>query len=279
MASSTREKTWRFISPKAFTSDGTVTGEIKIADTRSFKVKQKVILESSTQERVELEVKEVLDYTTLYVGKKGAIELREDVSAFTVVDGATIRALKQPRPAIPDKEYERAVYAEEPTVAKRTVLVDELGCYIDSVEDGQGVRRLAVDALVEVDIDADIGSNIAISRHQNPIRVKAEVDFVAADLDTTAYTEIFTYTSTDDKTRLRRITVKADTFGTFRLKKEGDVEEYFKTSFSERNCKFIFLEDIDLANGEQISIEFVPERIRLTDYNFFMRVEGYLDTP
>lgn len=280
MSTRIREKQWRALAPKAFTANGTINGIATVADTRGLKVKQKIILQSSTQERVEFEVKDVLNKTQFVVGlKTDPIDKTSDISMFLVSDGAMVYAEKQIRPNIPDKEYERAVYAEEPIIAKRVILVDEEGGMIDSIVDQSGTRRLAVDALVNVEIDADIGSNIAISRHEFPIRVTTEADFASGDLDNMNYTEILSYTSADDKTRIRKITVKADTYGTFKLLKEGVTEEYFKTSFSDRNCIFEFEENIDLLSGEEITIEFVPERIRLANYNFFMRVEGYLDTP
>lgn len=123
-----REKKWRAITPKSFTSDGTSNGSIQLASTRGFKVKQAVIVKSTTQLDLFLEVKDVLNQTTLIVGAKGSnMKDFADLSGYLVADSASIQAPEQTRPSIPEKEYERAVFEEEPTVAKRVIQVDEWG--------------------------------------------------------------------------------------------------------------------------------------------------------
>ena len=177
------------------------------------------------------------------------------------------------------------VQHEEQALAKRVTLVDQFGGFFDSVIDGSGKRRLTVDAaisivnpVINVDLDADTGDNIAISRHQLPFIKLNDINKTAAQLSTTVFTEIFTFTSADDALRLRVMKIKADTLGVFRAKKNSDIIDYFITSPTERNCKFEFLEDLDLPSGDIVSVEFLPERLRLTNFNFFTRVEGYLDT-
>lgn len=126
-------------------------------------------------------------------------------------------------------------------------------------------------------IDADGGDNIAISRHENPREVLLEDDFLPNELSTSAYTNIFTYTSIEDL-RVRTVKIKADTFGVFKLIIDGETKDYFRTSPLDGNCKFIFLEEIDLLTGDDIEIEFIPDRIQvLSNYNFFMRIEAYVD--
>jgi hypothetical protein len=123
-----REKKWRSIAPRNFTSNGSPNGVIQLASTRYFKVKQAVIVKSSTQPDLFLEVKDVLNQTTLVVGAKGSnMKNFADLSAYLVADSASIEAPEQTRPSIPEKEFERAVFEEEPTVAKRVIQVDEWG--------------------------------------------------------------------------------------------------------------------------------------------------------
>jgi hypothetical protein len=49
------------------------------------------------------------------------------MTAFLATENASIRANCQDRPSIPPEDYERAVYEEEPTVAKRVFNVDKYG--------------------------------------------------------------------------------------------------------------------------------------------------------
>lgn len=123
------EKRFKAVPPQAFTADGTVVGQITINDTRFFKVKQVVILTANTQPNLELEVKRVLDDgETMFVGTIGKnIDERIDISAYTVALNAAIFANEQKRPSVPEQEIERLTYEEEPTVARRVVLVDQVG--------------------------------------------------------------------------------------------------------------------------------------------------------
>ena len=73
------------------------------------------------------------------------------------------------------------------------------------------------------------------------------------------------------------IKIKADTFGIFKLIVDGSIRDYKRISNFERNCVFEFSEDEDFPNATDLEIEFVPERIKLTSYDFFMRIEAYVD--
>lgn len=118
------------VSPRPLTVDGSVHGLVHVSDARGFYVKQKVYLKSATQPDLLVEIKRFNSLTSFYVGPlppDGKIKDRTDVSAYTVADGASIGASEQDRPGIKEDEHERAVYMEEPVVAKRTILVDELG--------------------------------------------------------------------------------------------------------------------------------------------------------
>lgn len=121
------EKRWTSVPPQLFTSNGNIDGHFTILDASLFKVKQQVTLKSNLHPAVRLEVKRIIG-DIVYVGAIGENILnRTDVSAFLVADSATISADEQPRSSIPQQEIERLTYEEEPTVARRVVLVDSLG--------------------------------------------------------------------------------------------------------------------------------------------------------
>lgn len=122
-----REKFWDKIPPKNLTADGGASGEVEVTDALQFHVKQQVILRIPGTDLSEVEVKQIPSQTELLVGPKGDISKRSTLTLFTVAAGATIEAVDQNRPAIPDKEYERASFEEEPVVAKRVIQVDRLG--------------------------------------------------------------------------------------------------------------------------------------------------------
>lgn len=126
-----------------------------------------------------------------------------------------------------------------------------------------------------VTVTADDGDNIAISRHEKPFRHLGTGAKIAADLSTTAFTEVLTYTATLPNLRVRRVKVQANTFGVFYVKVNGDVIEEYRTSPMDRNVEIEFIEDEDLPNGQTLTVEFKPERIRLANYDFRLRLEGY----
>lgn len=123
------EKRFSQIPPQAIVADGTINGKITVTDTRLFKVKQKITLQSNSQQpRDGLEIKRIINSTEMIIGpEKSPIHIYSDMSDFLVADTATVAASEQFRPIIPQEEISRAVYEEEPTVALRTMPVDKMG--------------------------------------------------------------------------------------------------------------------------------------------------------
>lgn len=124
------EKRFAAVPSQLFTSNGTSNGVVTIADSSLFKVKQKILIgQPSITGFLNLEVKAVLSPTQLQVGPVGGPVVNNftDISAYTVALGAYIFANEQLRPTIISDDYERAVYEEEPTVAKRVINVDQFG--------------------------------------------------------------------------------------------------------------------------------------------------------
>lgn len=127
------ERKWEAIAPRVLTSDGGAYGQVDIASTVGFKVKQKVLIKSNTNITLTLEVKQVQSDTRLIVGPQGKINLTSDLTGYLVADSATIEARIQDRSNIDIKQHERAVYAEEPIMAKRVIPVDRIGKYFSTL--------------------------------------------------------------------------------------------------------------------------------------------------
>lgn len=172
------EKRWESVPPTNFTSNGTAQGIVTIAATFGFKVKQKVFVASSTQTTLFLEVKRVLSLTQLIVGPEGKITDTADISLYTSADTANLYALEQPRPSIPQTEYERAVFEEEPTVAKRVVFVDQLGDFYDDANPlpiaFSGPINIGQVRIVAADDDphaGDLHSSVRVNDGTNDLKV------------------------------------------------------------------------------------------------------------
>ena len=125
-----------------------------------------------------------------------------------------------------------------------------------------------------VDVDADTGDTIAISGHENKLQVLDSASFTDVQLSTSTYTEIFSQTATSDF-RIRKVGIKVDTVGVVRFKRNGVIQDYFTITELNPNPRFSFIEDLDIANGDTYSVEFLARRLRISNYDFFMRVDGY----
>lgn len=116
-----------------FISDGTNKGQLQVTDNSLWMVGQIVVLTSDTQDNLELKIKRILpDKNTMFVGPKDKnIHVRTDISDFLITDNAALQSNEQERPSVPEQEVERATFEEEPTVARRVIIVDKWGCRID----------------------------------------------------------------------------------------------------------------------------------------------------
>jgi hypothetical protein len=122
------ERKWGEIAPVAFTADGEDIGKVTVTDTFCFKVKMIVIVKADGKEPKRYQVKRVSNETEMFLGpEQGSLKNRSDLSSYTMAINPTVQAPEQARPEIPPADYERAVYEEEPTVAKRVFNVDKYG--------------------------------------------------------------------------------------------------------------------------------------------------------
>lgn len=125
------ERSWPAVAPQLFTSNGTSTGVVTVADTRGFKVKQIAVLVANGVNQ-QVEIKRVLSPTQLIVGRVGKpINDRLDISSFTVAAGSYIQAEEQKKAELTKADQDYATYDQEPTAARRAVLVDQLGRYYE----------------------------------------------------------------------------------------------------------------------------------------------------
>lgn len=140
------EKRFVAVPNQYILADGTSDGIITVPDASLFKVKQEVYIGGNTLPNLnEIEVKRVLSSTQIAIGpKKGNIDSRTDLSAYTLAKNSFIASNEQKRPSVPLEEFSRAMYEEEPTVAQRTILVDKYGNKYDEN------NPLPVNAIVEV---------------------------------------------------------------------------------------------------------------------------------
>jgi len=147
------ERLWAAVV-RPFSSDGTARGTLQVSNYTGFFVKQSVSLTSNTKPSLTLQIQRIDPDGTIYVGNKGDINSRVDVSAYLVADAAQIMAPEQSYSPVKPDEIINAVYERDPVKAIRTENVDPQGTPIDSVVGPDGKNRMAVDAQVNVEVNS-----------------------------------------------------------------------------------------------------------------------------
>lgn len=136
------------VGPQPFTADGTNSGKVTIAKPWLFKVRQIVFIASGAVPQATYQVKRV-EEAFLWVGPNdNNLQTRSNVTAYTAAGSATIQAPEQPRPFVVDDQpdtFENYEHEEEPTNAKRIIIVDSAGRPIasESTPDGMALKTTA----------------------------------------------------------------------------------------------------------------------------------------
>lgn len=292
------EKRFKVVPPQAFTSNGTATGQLTIANTKLFKVKQKIIISANTLSDLELEVKRIDSINIMFVGpEKGNIDAREDISAYTVALSAAIFANEQKRNSVPEQEIERNTYEEEPTVARRVILVDPLGDKIDEQNplpvsatfDGNvEVGSVRITAHDNDPVVGDIHSDVRINDGTNDLKVNPDgsINVVippgaggipvnefnqVSSVVANALTDVLTYTVPSPyKGILYRIEVGGNNVATYELYINGNIEGRIRTWFGTSLTQVMEFSSgasgFELNTGDVVKIRVIHARPYVGDF-------------
>jgi len=284
------EKRLYAVAPVLFTADGDTNGTVKVANAAIFTVKQHVLIKATGLPTLTLEIKRIEDRVTVHVGPiAGAITLRTDVSLYTVALGANISANEQGRPKIPEQDVERATYQDEPVVARRVFVVDELGNNFNAN------NPFPVDATVVIPPDlavritayandpapGDLPSSVRISDGTNQLTVNPdgsinvnlttsssepglqvlhnEITSVASGVEST----IITLVAPPAGYRVEKIDVSGDNYAIFRVKLNGTTIFTKRTWWANFNEAFDF-ERFDnglfMTSGQTLTVTAIHNR-------------------
>jgi hypothetical protein len=122
------------------------------------------------------------------------------------------------------------------------------------------------------EVDAEDGDNIAISAHPLTDQI---FDETADTITSAAFEEIYSFTSTSSKSRIKVLECFVSTPSLFRLKIDGVIKKQKSSSPTERNITFTFEEHRQLVLGKKISIEAQVDRFIHGTYETFVSLEGY----
>ncbi len=310
------ERKWLLTGVRPLLSDGGEDGSVTIESTSGFKVKQIVKITAIGVSPVVLQVKRVLSPTKMLVGPKDSgIQSRYDLSEFTVAKSSTISATEQDKKVPTDKEIHSWVYEQEPTVAYRTIGVDEWGRFYTTenpfpvqLSDGS-VNIGTVNAELEVQLShkdnypdaGDVADSVQIGDGEDILGINPDgsINIVIGELPgtpiiykeagsftNTTETKVAEYISNDDENRIKRLHGMAMTFGVWRVYKNtidaDDLLAVTQTSPTVRNADLLFSASELVANGDKVIITFQAERYRSnllgSSSDTFVRLEGYNKT-
>lgn len=284
------EKRFAAVPAQVFTANGGTDGSVTIANTSLFKVKQRVIVAATGQTNQELEVKRVVSPTVMILGPTtGSIVSFTDLSAYTTALSANVFANEQKRPQITGDDFERAVYEEEPTVAKRVILVDEFGNKYDTdnplptnatfsgsisvgdVDQGapntnaNGWPVKVTDGTDVLAVNPDGSINVSISGASNPDGLTVtfnEITSVGSGIETS----IATLIAPVGGARVQKVDVSGDNIALFRVKLDGDTIATRRTWWGNFNENFefeSFINGLLLTSGQTLEVTVLHNRPNL----------------
>jgi len=193
-----KEQSYDRIEPVYFIEDGRENGIVTIESTIGFKVKRPIIVYSnsiSTPKR--LFVLRVLNETQMLLGPdKSKFNKKEDMSAYLLSDEAYLEAPEEERPNISPADYERAVYEEEPVVAKRVIPVDRLGNTYGKSHEGQ-------QQIIEGSITGSVYNNLKLAYNATfQVQYIGESPFATLDSENKHFIQKIEYDSVLNATRI-----------------------------------------------------------------------------
>lgn len=233
------EQSWLAVPPQLFTADGGEQGQIKLDSTRGFKTKMFVVVQDTAGNQIELQVKRV-NKKSLIVGPKpgdpntmqgkAGLKTTTDLRAYTVANGAFVYAVEQRKVKLKPDDITQAVYEQEPTVAIRTVQVDENGdiygpgnplpiAFDGTIAVGNVTIQDDDGHELEINPDGSLNVNVVIGANDGPgLKVEfGEALAVPAGIET----NVLTVTASTGYKRFQKIEVSGSNVSEIRLKIDG----------------------------------------------------------
>lgn len=292
------ERDWVSVPPQLLTANGGTLGQVQVADSTGFKVKQRVVLSATGLPDLQVEVKRVLSLTNILVGYLSSrMNDYQNVSAYTTSLGAFVYATEQPKAKVVQDDRYYATYDGEPTNAWRNILVDELGDYWGSanplpvsISGSFAVTTRRLTAADNDPLSGDIHDSIRVSNGTNDLGVNndgsinvnvvnsvvsnkalintyAEVNSVA----TNNLTNLVSYTVPGGKRAiLEKISVSGENIAKFSVLINTTAIDTRRTFFGNLNTFFDFSSPdnfgMELNSGDVIQVTVIHQRPDLASF-------------
>lgn len=279
------ERKWLAIPAQPLTANGTSYGGINVASTRGYRTKMIVGIFSDTVQPIAYQVKEVVSETEMIIGLKGPEVGRQagtDLTRWTTLDNAQIRAAEQEKTNIPEKDHYSAIYEADPVVADRVIQVDEEGNFygpgnpMPIAFDGTvqvGNVTIQDDDGDELNINSDGSINVNILPSTSGDNTVRNTFGVASAVPGGATTTIVTYTCpTGVRALLQRSVCSGTNKGDYTLAVNGVTQSILRTYYSgEFNVTFDFTtgqeNGLVLEAGDVVTVKILHNRPFLGDFD------------
>lgn len=285
------ERTWPEVEPIALIVNGGEWGKVVVSDVAGFRVKQSAYLTANGLPDLPVQVKIVLSPTTLIVGfvdNQIANWKPINISAYTVANNAMIGAQWQDKNKIGVDDISKAVYEADPTVAIRTIDVDQYGDFYTE----NNPLPVSIDSTISVgeveikgspsgnllDVNADGSINVVVESTSGGTVVNTYNEVSVASRSTL---QIVTYTIPVGKTALlQRSAVSGDNIGRYDLFINGVVQDTARTMFGgDLTQMFDFTDGIGsglpLNAGDVVTVQVNNPRPTAANYNARVQVVVY----
>lgn len=273
-----------------------------VPDTIDLRVKMLVTVNAPAQQPLILEIKRVVDKTTIMLGRPD--KAFADFVQPTAYVGGTITVQHAEKYKIGPEYIIGAVYEREPVVAMRTTLVDpygdrystqnplpvqlsdgsinigtvnaELEVFLTHLDDfpepgeiHDSIRIGDGTDLLEINSDGSINVQVVNAAADSVLNFYDQANSVA----TMTETEIVSYTVPPGKfLELTGGSGSGDCDGTFKLKIDNNIEDLQRNAWTERNIRFFGPLIVPAASKVSITVE----HCRPDPHDFQARITGYL---
>lgn len=165
--------------------------------------------------------------------------------------------------------------------ANISATVGDINVDLDFLTDGVHIGDKNTGNELKIEPDGSINVNSSLSSDEDSISISAHPNQVFAgnadSINITTFKEIFSYTSTDDKTRLMNVECTCGTGATFVIKFDGVIVRTRRSSSLERNVTFEFRENRKVASGVEVTVEAKIDALTANaPFDTFVSLEGYL---
>jgi hypothetical protein len=281
------EQKWLAVPPQLFTADGSTLGIITVANTAGFKVKQRAVVSAVSQPDLQVQIKRVISQTQMIVGplpesinpvnkRQGSqlLSVRSDLSAYTLAIGAYVYADEQEKAKLNPDDIWQAVYEQEPTVAIRTLQVDQWGNPYSNTNPVPVALESAI-TIGAVEIKGPSGDfmtvnpdgSINVNVVETPVAGQVEkiVFNEVSSVPNSVQTQVAFYTVPVGKTAvLHRVNASGDNFAQFDVFLNSNRIDTLRTWYSNFNAQFDYTtgtnSGIALNSGDILSVKVLHTR-------------------